>query len=347
MSLAVLRNSTEWALMVALVFGVGAIAQAQDSSADGRIVQIGPADSGNVADSAKSPTDGAITPVPGTIEQAPLPKHWIGILGGPVPDYVRAQVDIPDDYGVMIREVVPDSPAAKAGLTKYDIVLRANDTDVSDMRDLANLVTSEGEQGGKISMEVLRRGQRETIVVTPEERPENVALSPPEGTGAGWGMPGQPGDFQQFFNQHLPSGQPFAFRSFGPGMQLNFPGAGTAGMPNGVSVSVSKENDQPAKVTVKRGEDTWEFNGDDPEALKQLPEDLRPFVSQFLGQNVLGGHATGTFVPNVTIPQLPELQNLGPDLERMQQQLQQMEKQMQDLSQRMNGAAQSDSNSGQ
>lgn len=344
MSLTVLRNSTEWALMVALVFGAGAIAQAEDANTAGRIVQIGPADAEDVADMAKSPTDGAITPVPGIVEQPTLPKHWIGVLGGPVPEFVRAQIDIPDDYGVMVREVVPDSPASKAGLKKYDILLRANDADVSDMHDLADLVVTEGERGGKITLEVLRRGQRDTVWVTPEMRPENVALSAsPNSTGESLGgVPGQRGDVLQFFNQQMPGGQPFTFRSFGPGAQLGVPGFGTAGIPNGVSVSVRKEDGQPAQVTVQRGEDTWELNGDDPEALKELPEDLQPFVGQFLSQNAVGGQATGTFVPNITMPQIPELQNLGPNLERMQQQLQQMEQQMQELSRRMHGVEQAD-----
>ena len=45
MSWNYLRGATEWALMVGLVFGAGAIAQAQeDTKSDGNVVQIGRSD---------------------------------------------------------------------------------------------------------------------------------------------------------------------------------------------------------------------------------------------------------------------------------------------------------------
>ena len=53
-------------------------------------------------------------------------------------------------------------------------------------------------------------------------------------------------------------------------------------MPNGVSVSIQKQNDEPAHITVKRGNDTWDIVGDDPSSLAQLPDDVRPFVEQLL-----------------------------------------------------------------
>ena len=56
MSHSYLRNSIEWALMVALVFGTGAFAQAQDQGkeAKGHIVQIGP---DNTKDANSGQTD--------------------------------------------------------------------------------------------------------------------------------------------------------------------------------------------------------------------------------------------------------------------------------------------------
>ena len=57
-----------------------------------------------------------------------MPKHWIGMLGGPATPELRAQLDIPEGQGLLVRQVVPDSPAAKAGLQDFDILLKANDT---------------------------------------------------------------------------------------------------------------------------------------------------------------------------------------------------------------------------
>src|SRR6185312_4338118 len=74
---------------------------------------------------------------------------------------------------------------------------------------------------------------------------------------------------------------PFEFRNFGPGVIVGG-GQGVANLPDGVSVSIQKENDKPARITVKRGDETWNVAGDDPESLKSLPADLRPFVEQML-----------------------------------------------------------------
>ena len=71
------------------------------------------------------------------------------------------------------------------------------------------------------------------------------------------------------------------FRNFGPGVIVGG-GQGAADVPNGVSVSIQKQDGKPAHITVKRGEETWNVVGDDPESLKQLPEDLRPFVERML-----------------------------------------------------------------
>ena len=51
----------------------------------------------------------------------------------------------------------------------------------------------------------------------------------------------------------------------GPNVNLNQ-------MPNGVSVSIQKQNDEPAHITVQRGNDTWNIVGDDPASLEQLPK---------------------------------------------------------------------------
>src|SRR5262245_35702388 len=133
MSLTNLRSSLEWALMVALVLAGGAIAQAQNDQTvsdetqppTGKIVRIGPADSSDLTVSGDS-SNGQIQ-LDGPEQQPDMPKLWIGVLGGPVPDELRAQLDIPADQGVLLRHVAPDSPAEKAGLKVFDVLLRAND----------------------------------------------------------------------------------------------------------------------------------------------------------------------------------------------------------------------------
>src|SRR3954447_25564898 len=274
MSISYLRNSMNWALMAALVLCAGAVARAQDQDRqDEKVVKIGKADQ----DQSK-PNLGPRDPDQNDQE---APKYWIGLLGGPIPPehVLRAQLDLPENQGLLVANVVPNSPAAKAGLKQYDVLVKANNKELHEMKDLVDLVLSEGAKKGQITLDVLRRGKHETMTLKPEERPAN-APSPQLGRDDDGGMPGGQ-DIDQFMQQFR-NRFPMQFRNMGPGVIVGGGGAGFANMPNGVSVSVHKENDKPAHISVKRGNDSWEIDGDNPEALKKLPDDLRPFVEQML-----------------------------------------------------------------
>ena len=52
-----------------------------------------------------------------------------------------------------------------------------------------------------------------------------------------------------------------------------------------MSVAITKEGNEPAKITVQRGNDKWEITEKD---LDKLPADVRPFVEQMLGRGMAG-----------------------------------------------------------
>jgi membrane-associated protease RseP (regulator of RpoE activity) len=321
MSLSSFRGAVEWALMVGLVFGAGAVAQAQqdEEKPNDRVVQIGRADD---AQGGRDVRPGSITD--GAIVQQEMPKYWIGLRGVVIGDDepLRAHVDLPAHQGLLVHEIVPDSPAAKAGLKKHDILLRANDVELNEMNNLVEIVGTEGEKQGQITLDVIRHGERETVYVTPQERPADQMLSQDGGgqnpLGGGRGMPE---GMEQFFGR---GGQPFDFRNFGPGIIVG-EGGGMANIPNGVSISVHKDGDKPAEVTVKRSGETWTVTGDDAESLKQLPEDLRQFVEQILR----GGSPMGVNMPN-----FGGFRGRGIDDGRLQDRLEEMERQMNQLLER-------------
>ena len=71
-----------------------------------------------------------------------------------------------------------------------------------------------------------------------------------------------------------------------------------------MSISVQKQNDKPTHITVQRGNDKWEITGDDAEALKKLPDDLRPAVERMLhGGGGMGGAMGG--IGNFRMPNFP------------------------------------------
>ena len=315
MSTQFLRSAANWALMVALVLGGGALANAANSSnsddADGKVVKIGRSN-GQDSPNLPPPNDGSDDHAP-----AQLPKYWIGILGGSItPDNpLRAQLDLPENSGLIVVNVVPDSPAAKAGLKQHDILLKANGKDLHEMSDLQELVISEAPNKGEIKLDVLRHNKSETVAIKPEERPANAALpQPPLEVGPG-NMPRPEGIFRDL---------PLEFRNFGNGVIVGG-GGGMDNLPNGVSISVQKQDGQPTQVTVKRGDETWTVTGDDAEALKKLPEDIRPHVERML-------HGQGM----VNFPRF-EHRNLGPGFDdgRLQDRLERMEQRLEELQKRL------------
>jgi len=75
--------------------------------------------------------------------------------------------------GVLIGDVSPDSPGAKAGLQKGDVVVGLNGKPVSDAEDL-RLHVSEIAPGSKVNLEVMRDGQKRQMSATLAELPENT-----------------------------------------------------------------------------------------------------------------------------------------------------------------------------
>ena len=104
------------------------------------------------------------------------PKVTLGIVADPAPKDA-------DQGGVVVREVGPDSPAAKAGLKTGDVIVKVGDKDVKDFDDLVNTL-AQHKPGDKLSVQVRREGKETNLTVTLGERRAGRA---PEGGGAARG----------------------------------------------------------------------------------------------------------------------------------------------------------------
>lgn len=102
---------------------------------------------------------------------------------------LREHLEIPEGFGIQVHEVVPGSPAEKAGLKKNDILLRFRDQVLISPEHLSLLVKQEADQSG-IDLTVIRKGSEETITVSLEQiaansphirpRPDVPPVSPEE-----------------------------------------------------------------------------------------------------------------------------------------------------------------------
>lgn len=117
-----------------------------------------------------------------------MPKEWIGVRLTPVPAPLAAHLG---REGLMIANVVEDSPADRAGLERYDVVVSFNGKPLAEMSDLQEAI-SEAGAGQSAQMVVIHAGKEKTLEITPTdeayaeqpkfkyEEPEAVADEPEE-----------------------------------------------------------------------------------------------------------------------------------------------------------------------
>ena len=218
----------------------------------------------------------------------PEPSEYVlGVHCAPVDPVLRSQLSLPEKQGVVMLSIVPDSPAAKAGIKQYDILLGADGKLFKTRVDLVAAVEAAKESTMKI--ELLRGGKRQTIEVAPVKRqtfeseaaeqsaqPHTIAVAQAdtvimrkwiEGM-----MPKQNGG---------PPRENVTFRVFRPATIVAQNVIVPKPMPANMSIKIHKIGEEPAKIEVHRGKEEWKLTEKD---LYKLPEDVRPFVEQMFGR---------------------------------------------------------------
>ena len=100
--------------------------------------------------------------------QAPS-KYWIGATIESVPEFLTAQLPIDEKQGVWVQYVAPESPAAKAGIKRYDVIYKIGDEIVANPMEVTKLIDKIGAD--KVAIEYYRKGKLEKGELTIEERP--------------------------------------------------------------------------------------------------------------------------------------------------------------------------------
>ncbi|MEM8614091.1 MAG: HhoA/HhoB/HtrA family serine endopeptidase [Cyanobacteria bacterium P01_H01_bin.105] len=78
---------------------------------------------------------------------------------------------VDEEEGVLIARVLSDSPAAKSGLRAGDVITAVEGTPVGDAAEVQRIVSS-GKVGQKLSVEVQRNGEAQSVEVSPENLPQ-------------------------------------------------------------------------------------------------------------------------------------------------------------------------------
>src|SRR6202040_803424 len=103
-----------------------------------------------------------------------VPVTYLGVETSEVPRVVSEQLGLPRGFGLVVDYVVPDGPAAAAGVQQNDILRMLNDQILTEPDQLSKLVRSYSE-GTNVTLTVLRKGQEQKITVklTKKEVPQH------------------------------------------------------------------------------------------------------------------------------------------------------------------------------
>ncbi|MDK7178098.1 PDZ domain-containing protein, partial [Micrococcus luteus] len=106
------------------------------------------------------------------IETGKVSRGWLGVEPQDVtPDLAKA-FNLPQVRGVIIASVGQQSPAATSGLAVGDIILKINDKEAINTRQMLNEVAGL-KPGTLIKLEVLRGGRKLSFDVTLAQRPKS------------------------------------------------------------------------------------------------------------------------------------------------------------------------------
>jgi hypothetical protein len=235
---------------------------------------------------ADEPEDAQVAEQAEAVQNPQAGKYRIGLGCTAVPEALRVQLQLPEGYGLLVSEVLEDSPAARAGFEKHDIILEGNGAKLSEIADLIGAVDQAGDK--EMTLKVIRRGDEREIHVTPEPRTQEedvITRLPNRSRPFNFEM--LPEEVRQWMEKSEGSRGPvFNWRQFGPGIVIeDFDNDGRihgwAGrdLPDNFSLRIEKNDQGPAHIHVQRGDERWEVTEDNLDA---LPEDLRPVVEGML-----------------------------------------------------------------
>jgi S1-C subfamily serine protease len=110
--------------------------------------------------------------VPRVYHMTDVSKTWLGIQTTGLTEQLRVYFGAPEDLGLLIKEVVKDSPAEKAGLKAGDVLIKVANKKVRGLKDVQRAINY-FDPGDEIEVSVLRDKKEKAFKVKLEERKQD------------------------------------------------------------------------------------------------------------------------------------------------------------------------------
>jgi serine protease Do len=114
-------------------------------------------------------------------KEGEIARGYLGVNIQPITEEIAASMDLESTKGALVSQVLPDSPASKAGLEAGDIVLEVDGESVDDPRHMTQMVGAI-KPGDRTKFRIIRSGKIKTIRAKIEKREEDGIPSQEEST---------------------------------------------------------------------------------------------------------------------------------------------------------------------
>jgi serine protease Do len=104
-------------------------------------------------------------------------RGYLGVYLQEITDDLKEAMDLPSLEGVLISEVVDNTPASRAGIKSGDVIIEFDGKKVKDMASFRINVAST-DVGKTVRVKVFRDGREKELRVTLGEMPETVGAAP-------------------------------------------------------------------------------------------------------------------------------------------------------------------------
>jgi serine protease Do len=111
------------------------------------------------------PIDTAKIVLEDIIKHGRVTRPWLGVVGLDVSREVARRFDLGVDAGILVMQIIPESPAERAGLQSGDVIVAISEKEVDSMENLQGLIRTR-KAGDVVSVAVVRGSEEGRVRVT-------------------------------------------------------------------------------------------------------------------------------------------------------------------------------------
>jgi serine protease Do len=104
-------------------------------------------------------------------DQARQKSAYLGVVTTEVPEMLNDHLGLKAGEGIIVRSVMPDGPADKAGIRVHDVITRVDDEVVASAVDLTGRISAH-KPGDKVRIDVIQKGKAAKLEVGLGVRPD-------------------------------------------------------------------------------------------------------------------------------------------------------------------------------